>query len=228
MATQGNATTASALNSFVGVLNSAKEKWDSSGASEAMSRVTASIPQGTQEYLASTSQQLLNRQKLRSVAILFGIGEERPFYIEKAPSLLMARLKHNFQFFFLNYIVLTGLLFCLTMLTSPMALIGIGCLAALWMYVVRQTQSGSMVVYGVVISQKNATLGLSIFSAMFLIWLLSNVFWWTLFSSGFLVCVHAVLRDASMHQDGEDQMDMVGEFSGEQAAFLGQSHNHNV
>jgi hypothetical protein len=113
-----------------------------------MSRVTASIPQGTQEYLSTTSQQLLNRQKLRSVAVLFGIGEERPFYVEKAPSLLMARLKHNFQFFFLNYIVLTGLLFCLTMLTSPMALIGIGCLAALWMFVVRQTQSGSMVVYG--------------------------------------------------------------------------------
>jgi hypothetical protein len=81
---------------------------------------------------------------------------------------------------------------------------------------------------GVVVSQKNATLGLSIFSVIFLIWLLSNVFWWTLFSSGFLVSIHAVLRDASMHQDGEDQMDMVGEFSGEQAAFLGQSHNHNV
>ncbi len=128
--------------------NCSKEKWDASGASEAMSRVTASIPQGTQDYLSSTSQQLLNRQKLRTLTILFGIGEERPFYIEKAPSLLMARLKHNFQFFFLNYIVLTGLLFCLTMLTSPLALIGIGCLAALWMYVVRQTQAGSMTVYG--------------------------------------------------------------------------------
>lgn len=127
---------------------SSKEKWESSGASEAMSRVTASIPQGTQDYLASTSQQLLNRQKLRTITILFGIGEERPFYIEKAPSLLVARLKHNFQFFFLNYIVLTGLLFCLTMLTSPLALVGIGCLAALWMYVVRQTQAGSMTVYG--------------------------------------------------------------------------------
>ncbi len=78
------------------------------------------------------------------------------------------------------------------------------------------------------ISQKNATIGLSVFSAIFLIWLLSNVFWWTLFSSGFLVAIHAILRDASMHQDGEDQMDMVGEFSGEQAAFLGQKHDHGV
>lgn len=113
-----------------------------------MSRVTASIPLGTQEYLSSTSQQLFNRQKLRSISVVFGIGEERPFYIEKAPSLLVARLKHNFQFFFLNYMVLTALLFCLTMLTSPLALMGLGLLAALWMYVIRQTQSGSMVLYG--------------------------------------------------------------------------------
>jgi hypothetical protein len=113
-----------------------------------MSRVTASIPQGTQDYLSTTSQQLFNRQKLRSVTIAFGIGEERPFYIEKAPSLLMARVKHNIQFFFLNYMVLTALLFCLTMLTSPMALMGLGVLAVLWMFVIRQTQSGSMVLYG--------------------------------------------------------------------------------
>lgn len=227
MATQGNETSASALSSFVGVMNSAKEKWDSSGASEAMSRVTASIPLGTQEYLSSTSQQLFNRQKLRSISVVFGIGEERPFYIEKAPSLLVARLKHNFQFFFLNYMVLTALLFCLTMLTSPLALMGLGLLAALWMYVIRQTQSGSMVLYGVAISQKNATIALSIFSSIALIWLLSSVFWWTLFSSGFMLSIHAVLRDASMHQDTEDQMDMVGEFSGEQASFLGQ-HDHGV
>jgi hypothetical protein len=68
-------------------------------------------------------------------------------------------------------------------------------------------------------------MGLSIFSAIALFWLLSSVFWWTLFTSGFFVSIHAVLRDASMHQDGEDQMDMVGEFSGgEQASFLGQDN----
>lgn len=113
-----------------------------------MSRVTANIPAGTQEYLSVTSQQLFNRQKLRGVSIVFGIGEERPFYLEKVPTLLVARLKHNFQFFFLNYLVLTGVLFFLTMLTSPTTLIGLGLLAALWMYVIRQTQSGFMVISG--------------------------------------------------------------------------------
>ena len=66
-------------------------------------------------------------------------------------------------------------------------------------------------------------MALGIFSAMALFWLLTSVFWWTLFTSGFFVSIHAVLRDASMHQDQEDQMDMVGEFDGgEQGSFLGQ------
>lgn len=222
MATQGNAGP-STLSSLVGVMNSAKEKWDSSGANEAMSRMTASIPQGTQEYLSITSQQLFNRQKLRTIGVLFGIGEERPFYVEKVPTLLLARVKHNLQYFYLNYMILTGLLFCLTLLISPSAIIGIGLLAALWVYVVRQTSEGGVRIKGVTISQTHATIGMSIFSAITLIWLLSHIFWWTLVSAGFIVAVHAALRDASMHQDESDQMDMVGEVGGgETSAFLNQ------
>jgi hypothetical protein len=67
---------------------------------------------------------------------------------------------------------------------------------------------------------------MGILSAFVLIWLLSSVFWWTLASSGFMVVLHAGLRDASMHQDEEDQVTMVGDVAGssisasEQAAFL--------
>jgi hypothetical protein len=69
---------------------------------------------------------------------------------------------------------------------------------------------------------------MSIVSVIVLIWLLSGIFWWTLASSGFMVAAHATLRDASMHQDEHDQMDMVGEVTGESAAFLGQSSGQNV
>lgn len=69
------------------------------------------------------------------------------------------------------------------------------------------------------ITQTQASIVMGGISVFWLLWLLSGVFWWTLFSSGFLVAVHAVLRDASMHQDGDDQVDMVGEV-GEDAAFL--------
>lgn len=113
-----------------------------------MDRVKASIPAGTKEYLNVTSQQLFNRQRLRSVGVTFGIGEERAFYVEKSPALLLARVKHNFSFFYLNYMMLTAVLFCLTLLISPSAIIGIGLLAGLWMYVIRSTANGPLVVSG--------------------------------------------------------------------------------
>ena len=68
---------------------------------------------------------------------------------------------------------------------------------------------------------------MGVISAFVLIYLLSGVFWWTLFSSGFMTVVHAGLRDASMDQDEGDQVTMVGDVAGggmhasEQAAFLG-------
>jgi PRA1 family protein len=123
-----------------------KEKWDSSGASAAMGRVSASIPESTKSYVGT----LLQRQHLRSVSVFFGIGEERPFYVEKtAMSLVVARLKHNTTFFYLNYLLLTFVLFCLTMITSPIPLIGMGLLAGVWMYVIRASQeTGTLVISG--------------------------------------------------------------------------------
>ena len=59
------------------------------------------------------------------------------------------KLKHNLTFFYLNYIVLTVVLFCLTLLISPSAIIGIALLGAAWMYVIRHTQqSGNLIIYG--------------------------------------------------------------------------------
>jgi PRA1 family protein len=125
-----------------------KEKWDASGANDVIARAGASLPQGTTEYLTVTSQQLFNREKLRSVTVCFGIGEERPFYFEKAPSLLLIRVQHNLGFFFMNYMILTATLFCLTLLITPSAIMGIALLGALWVYVIRSTQNGPMLVYG--------------------------------------------------------------------------------
>jgi len=69
--------------------------------------------------------------------------------------------------------------------------------------------------------------GLSIFV---LLWLLSSIFWWTLFSSGFLIGLHALLRDASMHKDLDDAVAMEGDlhFGGEDAAFLNTAGGPNV
>jgi len=209
------------MATFAGVMSSAKQKWDSSGANEAFAKASAAVPQGTKDYISTASGQVFNRQKLRGVSVFFGIGDERPFYIEKNPSLLVARVKHNVSFFYLNYIALCGVLFCLTLLVSPSSIIGIGLLGALWLYVIKATADGPIVISGISISPRNANIAAGAFSAVVLFWLLSGIFWWSLATSGFFTGLHAVFRDASMHQDTEDQVDMVGEVTGESAAFLG-------
>jgi len=220
----GSPTETAGVSSLVGVMTSAKEKWDSSGANEAMSKISASIPDSTKDYISNTTGQLFSREKLRSISVCFGIGEERPFYVEKTPSLLVSRVKHNAQFFYLNYLLLLAVLFALTLFVSPSAILGIALLAGSWVFVIKSSQSGSLKIGSISISQNQATAGMGVISAFVLIYILSSVFWWALGSSGFLTILHASLRDASMHQDGEDQVTMVGEVTpvGEQAAFLGQ------
>jgi hypothetical protein len=71
------------------------------------------------------------------------------------------------------------------------------------------------------IPQKTATIGMGGISVFVLLYLLSNIFWWTLFSSGFIVAAHALFRDASMHKDLDDAVAMEGDLNlGEDAAFL--------
>ena len=220
-----------------------------------LSNVSSKIPQETKDYISQAQKQLFNREHLRSVSVFFGIGEERPFYVEKVPSLLMERLRHNVAFFYLNYMLLTAVLFVLTLLISPSAIIGIGLLALAWMYVIRTSNSGAMQIYGTLrrffetllcdtekpllfvpnyyiymfsglaISQKQATIVMAIISVIVLLYLLSNVFWYTLFSSGFLSGFHMLLRDASMHKDEADKVQMLGDLdlAAEDSAFLNPS-----
>jgi len=152
MSSQGDASNASAagsaVSSLMGMASSMKEKWDSSGGNELVGKVSSSIPQGTKDYIGNASKTLFNREHLRSITIFFGLGEERPFYVEKSPSLLVARLRHNTAFFYLNYMLMFAVLFTLTLLISPTSIIGIGLLGIAWIYVIRASQEGTLKVFG--------------------------------------------------------------------------------
>ena len=140
---------------FGGLMGSVSEKWNASGASDAVARINANLPQGTKDMLSSASSKVqFRREHLRSVTIFFGIGEEKPFYLEKNPSLLVPRLKHNVGFFYLNYSILTCILFMLTVLVSPSALIGMALLAFAWMSVIKSTESGEMKIKGEFLSDE--------------------------------------------------------------------------
>jgi hypothetical protein len=196
-----------------------------------LSSVSAAIPQGTKDYLNRAKSKFINKDQLRSISVFFGLGEEKPFYIEKTPSLIASRVNHNLSFFFMNYILLTAVLFVLTLIISPGAIIGIGLLGLAWAYLLRVTAEGSVQLYGLNISQKQATLAMAVVSAFVLIRVLSHVFWWTLGSSGCIVGLHAFLRDASMHKDEEDKIEMTGDVHldvGEDVSFLNSASNNIV
>ena len=125
-----------------------KNAWDKSGGSQALSSIQSSLPQGTKDYIANAQNKVFNRKNLRSPTVFFGFGEEKPFYLERVPSLITERVKHNLSFFYLNYALLTTLLFCLTLLISPSAIIGIGLLGFAWMAVIRATSEGSVQIKG--------------------------------------------------------------------------------
>ena len=52
------------------------------------------------------------------------------------------------KFFYLNYIAVMVVLFCLTLLISPSAIIGMGLLGFAWMALLKATSEGSMQVKG--------------------------------------------------------------------------------
>mmetsp|Transcript_14364 Transcript_14364/g.17460 ORF Transcript_14364/g.17460 Transcript_14364/m.17460 type:complete len:243 (-) Transcript_14364:275-1003(-) len=211
----------SAIAAVSGMVASAKEKFNASGGNEAFSSVASSLPQGTKDLLSQSN--FFKREDIRSVSVFFGIGEEKPFYLEKIPSLVTERLRHNVSFFYFNYFLLTAVLFCLTLLVSPGAIIGIGILGFAWLAVIRATSEGSCKVGPITVSQKQATVAMSVFSGLILLKLLSSVFWWTVGSSGCIVGAHALFRDASMHKDEEDRIEMTGDIGlggAEEDAFL--------
>lgn len=223
--TAGNV--AGALTALSSASSTIKNAWENSGAKDALASAQSNLPQGTQDTLAIAKNKVFNRQNLRTPTVFFGLGEEQPFYVEKVPSLIAERARHNLSFFYLNYAAVTTVLFCLTLLISPSAIIGIGLLGFSWMGVIRATSEGSMQVKGITITQKQASIAMSGVSVLVLIWLLSHIFWMALATSGFLCGVHLLLRDASMHKDEEDKQVMQGDLSldGEEATFLNNDPN---
>lgn len=222
---------AGALSAITNMVSTAKDSFNKSGGNEVLSSVKASIPKGAQDYLANAKSKFINREHIRPISVFFGIGEESPFYVEKNPSLIVSRVKHNIQFFYMNYIILFSVLFCLTMITSPTTLICLGLLGAAWGSMLRYTGEGSVELYGITVSQKQASITMAVISGLVLFNVLSHVFWWTLFSGGFISGIHAFLRDASMHKDEEDRIEMTGDVAfdaGEDASFLNPQQSNDV
>ena len=116
----------------------------------------------------------------------------------------------------------------MTLVISPGAIIGIGLLGFAWLAVIRATAEGSTKIGPVTVTQKQASIAMTIVSGFILMHVLSHIFWWTIGSSGIIVGVHAFMRDASMHKDAEDKIEMTGDIgvgAEEEASFLNSQDN---
>mmetsp|Transcript_48485 Transcript_48485/g.58698 ORF Transcript_48485/g.58698 Transcript_48485/m.58698 type:complete len:183 (-) Transcript_48485:181-729(-) len=149
-------------------------------------------------------KKLFSADKVRSFSIYFGIGDQRPYFVETNGPLIGARIKHNMSFFYLNYLAQSGFFFALSILFSPGSLLEIGILALVWIVLMRLTVDGVLNLGCFTVTRKVVSVGMTALSAIVLLYVLANVFWWALSTSIFFMMVHAVLRDASKYKDTSD------------------------
>ena len=77
-------------------------------ANQTYNNVSASIPQGTKDFMSSAKQIVLDSDNLRSFSVFFGTGEESAYSLSCNPTVLCPRLKNNLFFFYLNYILVAA------------------------------------------------------------------------------------------------------------------------
>ncbi|GMH65597.1 hypothetical protein TrVE_jg9485 [Triparma verrucosa] len=208
--------TASAIFGSLG--SSIQSKWASSSGPTHVSKITSSLPDSVKSRASTLTSTYFNMRYFRSPKVYLGMGEDKPFYVETNVGLNVDRVKHNLTYFYLNYIFLTFLLFALTLMISPSSLISIAILAFAWFYVLKVTADDGYSIGGVVVTQKVATAVMGVITVLCLTYVLSSIFWWTLCTSGFCIAGHSLFRDASMHKDEADHVEMSGDL--EEAPFL--------
>lgn len=172
-------------------------------ANQAMTKVSAAIPQEAKNYMKTAKEKILDSDKLRSFSVFFGIGEDSAYSVALSPTILCPRLKHNILFFYLNYILLAAVVFAITLLATmlnPMTLVILAALAAAWFVVIRATSEGSVTIIGITISRKTASLIMMIISGIVGFFMVKDIFFITLGSSAGIALIHAVFRDASNHR----------------------------
>jgi len=213
-----------ALNTLSSLGGTIKQKWGESAGPQITSDIGSRLPENFKANVATLSNRYFDPRNVRSPRVYLGMGEERPFYLETNPSLIADRIRHNLSFFYLNYTMVIVLLFALTLMISPSSLISIAILALLWAYSMKLTENGYMLFGRIHISNRQTVMVMGVITIFCLFYVLSSVFWWTLFSSGFCVFGHGLTRDASMHKDQEDHVEMSGDL--EEAPFLNAEEEH--
>ncbi|CAJ1966495.1 unnamed protein product [Cylindrotheca closterium] len=208
-------------------MNEAKEKWDSSNVSKSLNKAVAAVPQSTKDMLASKSGELFNRSNLRGFQACFGIGQNdgnSAFSMEKSFGPLKNRVTTNLQFFYLNYLLLGAFLFCLTLIVSPSAIIGMGLLVVVWiLFIQRAKQEKPLSICGKELTDKHATDVLIVLTAVVLFFILEGAFWYALGTTLLLTILHAATRSEFDYEEvasADDELAQAEKTVGENTKLM--------
>mmetsp|Transcript_9 Transcript_9/g.15 ORF Transcript_9/g.15 Transcript_9/m.15 type:complete len:237 (+) Transcript_9:91-801(+) len=209
-------------------------------AQQTMHQVSDAIPAPAKSVLQSAKEKILDSDQLRTFSQFFGIGQQQstkdgttstnppPFSLAFNPTVLCPRLTNNVKFFYLNYLLLTAVVFAIVLLATmlnPMSLIMLAVLALAWFLVLSATVEPYPLCGGMVVTRKVASIVLMIASALVAYWLVKDIFWVTLGSGAALSFVHAALRDAGteyeiMKQQEQQQQQQHDETDDKQQPFV--------
>eukprot|EP00522_Entomoneis_paludosa_P011372 CAMPEP_0172448812 /NCGR_PEP_ID=MMETSP1065-20121228/7748_1 /TAXON_ID=265537 /ORGANISM="Amphiprora paludosa, Strain CCMP125" /LENGTH=225 /DNA_ID=CAMNT_0013200401 /DNA_START=17 /DNA_END=694 /DNA_ORIENTATION=- len=192
-------------------------------AKQAMGQVNDAIPDQAKSALQSAKERIFDSDQLRSLTVFCGFGEGgSAFSVALNPTVLCPRLKNNLVFFYLNYILVTAIVFCIVLLATmlnPVSLIFLVALAFGWFVVLRATADGSTQVGPLTITRKVASGIMVVISVILAFFLVKDIFFVTMGSGAALSLLHAFFRDASQHYNTADSSTQSPLVDGEDADY---------
>jgi len=127
------------------------------------------------------------------------LGEDRAYNFD--PNVIVTRVPKNLSYFYVNYLGLSIVLFILSVVMKPGAIIGVGFLGALWfafLTKVPMLSNGNIYVPAPVNQEVPQKAIIAVFcgvTAAVLKWLLADTFWYVIYTTIVLTVVHSVLRN---------------------------------
>ncbi|CAB9514944.1 expressed unknown protein [Seminavis robusta] len=112
---------------------------------------------------------------------------------------LLGRIRDNVRFYYLQYLIVTGICFALMLFFSPGAWVELLIIGAVWVVLLFATRDQGERVKTVVLG------AMGIGSAVALFFVLEGVFWWGIGASAILVLGHAIYNDPSKLREQEQQ-----------------------
>jgi len=157
--------------------------------------------QDTANKTFQLATQKVNARTLRPFGVVMGVSEDQPFdyRFRSGMAVLGPRLRHNFNYFLANYVLAMVGSIAISIVTSPLSLLGIAVVGGGWHILLAATSNPDQpyiqLTDSLRLTRKQGCYAMGTVTTIFGFYLLKSIFTWMFWLSFFLTLVHAVLRD---------------------------------